>query len=82
MDLAGGCVSIKGDVSSQFLSGLLMAASAAQDEATLEVEGELVSWPYVAMTVRMMQQWGLQVETKCGSRFRVPGRQRSRLSAL
>jgi 3-phosphoshikimate 1-carboxyvinyltransferase len=77
--LAGGRVSIKGDVSSQFLSGLLMAASAAKEETYIEVEGELVSWPYVAMTVRMMQQWGLQIETKCGARFLVPGRQRSGL---
>ncbi len=77
--LAGGRVSIKGDVSSQFLSGLLMTASASQQEISIEAEGELVSWPYIAMTVRMMQQWGLLVETKCGARFRVPGGQRSEL---
>ena len=75
--LAGGRAVIKGNVSSQFLSGLLMAASAAQSEVAIEVEGELVSWPYVAMTVQMMRQWGLEIETPSTTRFRVPGRQRS-----
>ena len=73
--LAGGHVSIKGNISSQFLSALLLAAPLARAEVTIEVEGELVSWPYVAMTVRMMERWGLEVETKVGARFRIPGRQ-------
>jgi 3-phosphoshikimate 1-carboxyvinyltransferase len=73
--LAGGHVSLKGDVSSQFLSALLLAAPLAREEITIEVQGELVSWPYVAMTLRMMGQWGLEVETKVGVRFRIPGRQ-------
>jgi 3-phosphoshikimate 1-carboxyvinyltransferase len=75
--LQGGHVHVKGDVSSQFLSGLLMASSSAEDEVTIAVEGPLVSRPYVDMTVRMMRQWGLQVDTEAEARFRVPGRQRS-----
>jgi 3-phosphoshikimate 1-carboxyvinyltransferase len=77
--LRGGHVRIKGNISSQFLSGLLMAGPAAAADVTIEVEGEVVSYPYVAMTLRMMQQWGLQVETKCGARFRIPGSQQSGL---
>jgi 3-phosphoshikimate 1-carboxyvinyltransferase len=69
--LAGGQVSIRSDVSSQFLSGLLMAAPFAQDDVLIEVEGELVSWPYVTMTMQMMRQWGLAVEMLQGNRFRV-----------
>src|SRR5579875_190101 len=61
--LKGGHVRIKANISSQFLSGLLLAAPFAQDDIAIAVEGELVSWPYVAMTVQMMQQWGLEVET-------------------
>jgi 3-phosphoshikimate 1-carboxyvinyltransferase len=75
--LRGGDVRIKGDISSQFLSGLLLVAPFAETETRIEVEGTLVSWPYVAMTVEMLQQWGLQVKTKCGTRFRIPGAQRS-----
>jgi 3-phosphoshikimate 1-carboxyvinyltransferase len=72
--LSGGPVRIKGDVSSQFLSGLLMAAPLAQREMTIEVEGPIVSAPYVAMTVEMMRQFGVEVETDGARYFRVPTR--------
>jgi 3-phosphoshikimate 1-carboxyvinyltransferase len=80
--LKGGQARIKGDISSQFLSGLLLAAPFAETAITIEIEGELVSWPYVAMTVNMMRQWGLEVETKAGACFHIPGRQRSGLSSF
>jgi 3-phosphoshikimate 1-carboxyvinyltransferase len=69
--LDGGSVRIRGNVSSQFLSGLLMAAPFARKDVTVEVEGELVSMPYVLMTVQMMRQWSLAVEVEDGNRFRV-----------
>jgi 3-phosphoshikimate 1-carboxyvinyltransferase len=78
--LPGGHVRIRGDVSSQFLSGLLMAASAADGDVTVEVDGPLVSAPYVGMTVAMMRHWGLRVEWD-GPRFLVPGGQYTRLLA-
>src|SRR5579875_1783720 len=62
--LRGGYVRIKGHISSQFISGLLLAAPFAQGDTTLEVESDLVSWPYVAMTVEMMRRWSLKVEHK------------------
>jgi 3-phosphoshikimate 1-carboxyvinyltransferase len=58
----GGTVQIKGDVSSQFLSGLLMAAPFAREELLIEVVGRLVSRPYVAMTVEMMRQFGAEID--------------------
>jgi 3-phosphoshikimate 1-carboxyvinyltransferase len=58
--LRGGTVRIKGNVSSQFLSGLLLAAPFATGPLTVTVEGPLVSWPYVSMTVQMLRQWGLE----------------------
>ncbi|MFN4261589.1 MAG: 3-phosphoshikimate 1-carboxyvinyltransferase [Gemmataceae bacterium] len=73
--LIGGAVQIKGDVSSQFLSGLLLAAPLAHQPTTISVEGPLVSWPYVAMTVNMMRQFGAQVEVEDQSVFRIPGDQ-------
>jgi 3-phosphoshikimate 1-carboxyvinyltransferase len=72
--LSGGRVRIKGDVSSQFLSGVLMAAPLAHGEITIAVDGPLVSAPYVAMTVAMMGQFGVDVETDGRSYFRVPTR--------
>jgi 3-phosphoshikimate 1-carboxyvinyltransferase len=73
----GGRVRIRGDVSSQFVSGLLLAAPfAATKEGTLiEVEGVLVSEPYVAMTVGLLRQWGFQVEERGPGSYHVPARQ-------
>jgi 3-phosphoshikimate 1-carboxyvinyltransferase len=73
--LKGGKARVKGDVSSQFLSGLLLAAPFADDEITVEVDGPLVSWPYVAMTIQMMRQWLLAIEATSRVCFRIPGRQ-------
>jgi 3-phosphoshikimate 1-carboxyvinyltransferase len=73
--LKGGRARVRGDVSSQFLSALLLAAPFAEGDVTLEVEGPLVSQPYVDMTVHMMRGWMLQVEQE-GGRFHVPGNQR------
>jgi 3-phosphoshikimate 1-carboxyvinyltransferase len=78
--LPGGRARIRGDVSSQFLSGLLMAATRAQGDVSLEVEGALVSEPYVAMTAALMRHWGLQVAVH-DHHFHVPGRQQGFLRA-
>ena len=56
--LAGGRASIRGDISSQFLSGLLMAAPYAGRDVQLAVDGTLVSIPYVEMTLRVMEAFG------------------------
>mgnify|MGYP001586495329 CR=1 FL=1 len=61
--LNGGHVRIKGDVSSQFLTGLLMVAPLARDEIIIELEGGLVSEPYVDMTIRMMNHFGVPIES-------------------
>src|SRR5262249_40053188 len=59
--LPGGRVHIRGDVSSQFLSGLLLVAPFAHRDVEVQVDGPLVSRPYVEMTLRMMGDWGLTV---------------------
>src|SRR5262249_16787504 len=73
--LRGGHVRIRGDISSQFLSGLLLAAPSADDDVFIDVDGPLVSWPYVALTLSMMRQWCLSVEATSTTQFRVPGKQ-------
>ncbi len=57
--LRGGEVSVRGDISSQFLSALMMVAPCAESSVTIHIEGELVSAPFVKMTLRMMQQFGV-----------------------
>lgn len=59
--LAGGTIRVRGSISSQFLSGLLLAAPYAKTNVQLLVEGELVSQPYVDMTCRVMEAFGARV---------------------
>ena len=73
--LRGGRVAIRGDVSSQFLSGLLMAAARATGDVTIEVAGPLVSVPYVRMTLAMMRAFGAHAEARGTGQFLVLGRQ-------
>jgi 3-phosphoshikimate 1-carboxyvinyltransferase len=79
--LRGGSVRIRGDVSSQFLSGLLMAATAADGDVTVTVDGPLVSVPYVAMTVAMLQRCGFRIDAGDGQ-FHMPGQQQPSLSSF
>jgi 3-phosphoshikimate 1-carboxyvinyltransferase len=74
--LAGGRATIRGDVSSQFLSGLLMAAPYAQTPLELAVAGSLVSQPYVQMTLAVMQSFGVEVATGDLTRFSIKAPQK------
>jgi 3-phosphoshikimate 1-carboxyvinyltransferase len=58
----GGSVIVRGDVSSQFLSGLLLAAPWMRQLVSATVSGRLVSIPYVSMTLAMLQQWGIDAQ--------------------
>jgi len=70
--LRGGRADIRGDVSSQFLSGLLMAAPYAREMVELVVSGQLVSQPYIRMTLSVMEAFGVRVEAAENSRFLIP----------
>lgn len=71
--LDGGVVEVAGDVSSQYLSGLLMAAPLARADVEIRVIGELVSRPYVDMTLAVMQAFGATAATSDDMRtLRVP----------
>jgi 3-phosphoshikimate 1-carboxyvinyltransferase len=81
--LDGGYAFVKGDVSSQFLSGLLMVLPYSRDTTIVEVEGTLVSKPYVTMTVDVMESFGVRVGRKSDRRFSVdPGRYTGRVYAI
>lgn len=68
-------IRVGGHVSSQYLSGLMMAAAVSmRDEVEIQVVGELVSRPYVDMTATLMRQFDLQVTEPEMHRFRVAGR--------
>lgn len=74
--LPGGNATIAGNQSSQFLSGLLMAAPCAQGPLELRVEGELVSQPYVEMTLQVQREFGISIDADSQlTRFATPGQQ-------
>jgi 3-phosphoshikimate 1-carboxyvinyltransferase len=74
--IPGGAARVRGDISSQYLSALLMVGPYAECGLTLEVEGELVSAPYLDMTLGAMADFGVRAERDGKGRFRVPGGQR------
>lgn len=59
--LLGGTVTIPGNISSQFISGLLMIAPLAKKKITLKITGKILSEPYIEMTRRIMADFGVKV---------------------
>jgi len=69
--LDGGTLEVAGDISSQYLTGLLMAAPCASEEVRIRVTGTLVSRPYVDMTLAVMRSFGAQVAEDVAGVFRI-----------
>ena len=76
--LKGGKVVMRAAKSSQPLSALLMVAPLCQSDLEIEIEGELFSQPYIEITLRMMQQWGVEVSHENQRRFYIHGGQNYR----
>lgn len=70
--IRGGKAVIPGDKSSQYLSSLLLAGPYAEKEVEIEVVGELVSRPYVDVTLDVMNDFGVQVDRDDYRYFKVP----------
>src|SRR6266508_2549485 len=70
--LPGGKTKIAGNISSQFLSALLMVAPYARSPVEIELTTNLNSKPYVDMTIAIMRDFGVQVERDCYSSFCIP----------
>jgi 3-phosphoshikimate 1-carboxyvinyltransferase len=66
----GGVVKVRGDVSSQFLTGLLMALPLTGETVAVDVVGELISKPYIEITLAIMARFGVVVSAKAGSDLR------------
>jgi 3-phosphoshikimate 1-carboxyvinyltransferase len=73
--LRGGEVTVQGDISSQFISGLLFATPLALRDVTINVEGALESRPYVDMSIDVLRKHGISIEESDG-KFRVPAPQK------
>lgn len=74
-DIHPADISVNGNISSQFLSGLLMALPLTGQPVTISVNGVLISQPYIALTIAQMAHFGVQVERASWQRFTLPGSQ-------
>ncbi|UCZ75477.1 3-phosphoshikimate 1-carboxyvinyltransferase [Dickeya zeae] len=71
----GGEISVDGSVSSQFLTALLMTAPLAAQDTQITIKGDLVSKPYIDITLHMMQTFGITVTNNNYQTFVVAGNQ-------
>lgn len=62
--LDGGVITLNGSVSSQYISALMMIAPTMKNGLTLKLEGNVISQPYIHLTSKMMQDFGVQVHWK------------------
>ncbi|WP_113625792.1 3-phosphoshikimate 1-carboxyvinyltransferase [Pectobacterium peruviense] len=74
----GGEISVDGSVSSQFLTALLMTAPLAAQDTQISIQGDLVSKPYIDITLHMMKAFGIDVRHENYQHFFVAGRQKYR----
>nr|WP_028456084.1 3-phosphoshikimate 1-carboxyvinyltransferase [Chitinilyticum litopenaei] len=80
-ELSSDRIAVKGNVSSQFLTGLLMALPLTGRDMTIEVVGELISKPYIEITLNLLAKFGIEVTRnewkeffiKGGQTYRSPG---------
>lgn len=71
----GGEITVSGDLSSQFLTALLIATPLAKKASTIAVHGQLVSQPYVQMTLQLIRHFGVVIEQRSDRQFYVPSQQ-------
>jgi len=72
-------IRVRGDVSSQFLTSLLMTLPLLRTESgvsTVQIDGELISKPYIDITIKLMARFGIEVERNGWHQFVVPAGQR------
>ncbi|MBN1157321.1 3-phosphoshikimate 1-carboxyvinyltransferase [Candidatus Woesearchaeota archaeon] len=73
--LEGGITKIKGNISSQFISALLLVAPYAKSDVEIILENELVSKNYVDMTISLMKRFGVAVERQGYDQFKIKSNQ-------
>jgi 3-phosphoshikimate 1-carboxyvinyltransferase len=73
--LKGGDVIIDGSVSSQFITGLLMALPVVQEDSVIFVDN-LVSKPYIDLTIRILDKFGINIQNHSFEKFEIMGRQK------
>ena len=70
--IKGGKVNIPGNISSQYISSLLLSGPYAKSDLTIEISGDMVSRPYIDLTLDVMNAFGVKVEKKDDKIFNIP----------
>ncbi|MBI5754116.1 3-phosphoshikimate 1-carboxyvinyltransferase [Candidatus Peregrinibacteria bacterium] len=68
-NLKGGTINLPGNISSQYLSAMLMIAPFAEKKIIINISTELYSKPYIAMTLKVMEEFGFKIENKNFKQF-------------
>ena len=71
----GGTVQVNGSASSQYISALLMALPLLAEDSVLELTGTVVSWPYIKLTLAMLESFGIVIEQTSAQQFVIHGGQ-------
>ena len=71
--MINGPIKIRGDISSQFLTSLLLAMPLTKKEVVIEIEGDLISKPYIDITLNLMARFGIHVKKIDWKHFVIPG---------
>ncbi len=75
--LKGGKTKIKGNISSQYISALLMISPFAEKNTTIEIEQKLYSKPYIKTTLALLKKFKINIENKKFTQFKIKGNQKS-----
>ena len=73
--LSGGEFEIPGDISSQFITGLLMALPLNDEDSLIRIRGDIESRPYIDMTLEALRAYGIKADWTDERTLRIPGRQ-------
>ncbi len=73
--MVGDIIQIRGDTSSQYISGLLIACPLRENDTTIEITTELKSRPYLDLTLEALQDFGILVHNENYQSFTIPGNQ-------
>lgn len=76
--MRGGHIQVNGSASSQYISALLMALPLLPDDSVLELTGTVVSWPYIELTLAMLESFGIEIDHTAPQHFSIAGGQRYR----
>ncbi len=74
-EITADSVSVKGSVSSQYLTALLLSIPMTKKAMTIQIDGELISKPYITITLSMLKDFGIVVENRNWESFYIPAHQ-------